>query len=1103
MQPGILPQGPIAPEIWPYITIVLDTSSELSSPTALNDRGFEVLRIFLVNTLIKYQIGVEYTLVSLVTFDAQTKVEFHFNSHTDWTSLYKALTIDWQYGPADNHGKWKNIDDAMELVLSDVYQPTNGAKGDGNVLWIFTTGPNNLNLTQRYQNATVLDHIKSLAPRNSDSFKTADYLTALNFIVNNISLTSNGKRKSTQSFATFLTASSDNNYSITDINLLNKTKSLYVTQVLCLDNGSIPTFAKQLASQETYAYNVDDLLDWSTSATGKKSPMQAFFADLQIENQMAVQKGILETTDVKADIIFVLDLANLNDNFNSMIQYFNDFTAKFTIGQFNAQFAGMSFGSQTQDQFTLLACGRNLTLGALKNLNENQLISSSGWRHSKTYILMFSAQSSPIWNMEELDEICYQLHNKNAFLYYVDMANGAMPDEMKKYFDGNTSISNPNQLQMNSTADQDLVLAVTSSYHAYQYPPLRNLSTVIADFVFVVDLSNTGVLAQVKDVLSNLLDGMNINANNSQVSLIVYNENGIISESTFVLNQYQNANDLQKALDNMNQTTSTPTTDFGKALVYLEERIFNNSFNGYRKTITFLTFINTNPSLAEPLTSFVNTLNSLRSFPFLYFYGFNIAQTNPDDVDQTLLTVFPSTMSMYIIRTNVLVPDTSVVNNFIKFIANTYTAFITQPITTIETKITTTGLTCSDCNPPSSSIILLVARRFGNQNQDEILWWLNQTVTMVNELGRNWNHFERMAVFSFDSDFYVEKSLHSMNNFADFSAGVLNIQPSNETLNLANALQAIDESQLPYAGLLQNVIMFLDESVNDTISQAIPFAQNLMAKGTVLAVTINGSAFWQLGSNNTAAFSCFPNLTPYDCIWKIDAFLGAVLPTTTIRPTTSYSQICRPLASSSTYISSFATTTYTDFYSDASIRMKYMLKDLAIYWNHFDGVDISYIGESFYQLRDYGDIHNYNDFDAAITNLPYADNFTDLLTVLQAANQILSICDFGNQNAVLFVDSDLFDLEIDQGTLDEADKLKAKGGLIFVAMGFNLSQYPTVSNKYETAVWQNLSDWSSNQFSYQSTLSKVATFLGVSDYHATPPPPSDWPIQWPQSFNLS
>ncbi|CAJ0934413.1 unnamed protein product, partial [Mesorhabditis belari] len=809
--------------------------------------------------------------------------------------------------------------------------------------------------------ATVLDHIKSLAPRNSDSFKTADYLTALNFIVNNISLTSNGKRKSTQSFATFLTASSDNNYSITDINLLNKTKSLYVTQVLCLDNGSIPTFAKQLASQETYAYNVDDLLDWSTSATGKKSPMQAFFADLQIENQMAVQKGILETTDVKADIIFVLDLANLNDNFNSMIQYFNDFTAKFTIGQFNAQFAGMSFGSQTQDQFTLLACGRNLTLGALKNLNENQLISSSGWRHSKTYILMFSAQSSPIWNMEELDEICYQLHNKNAFLYYVDMANGAMPDEMKKYFDGNTSISNPNQLQMNSTADQDLVLAVTSSYHAYQYPPLRNLSTVIADFVFVVDLSNTGVLAQVKDVLSNLIDGMNINANNSQASLIVYNENGIISESTFVLNQYQNANDLQKALDNMNQTTSTPTTDFGKALVYLEERIFNNSFN--------------------------------------------------------------------------------------------------------------------------------------DQNQDEILWWLNQTVTMVNELGRNWNHFERMAVFSFDSDFYVEKSLHSMNNFADFSAGVLNIQPSNETLNLANALQAIDESQLPYAGLLQNVIMFLDESVNDTISQAIPFAQNLMAKGTVLAVTINGSAFWQLGSNNTAAFSCFPNLTPYDCIWKIDAFLGAVLPTTTIRPTTSYSQICRPLASSSTYISSFATTTYTDFYSDASIRMKYMLKDLAIYWNHFDGVDISYIGESFYQLRDYGDIHNYNDFDAAITNLPYADNFTDLLTVLQAANQILSICEFGNQNAVLFVDSDLFDLEIDQGTLDEADKLKAKGGLIFVAMGFNLSQYPTIEKKYETAMWQNLSDWSSNQFSYQSTLSKVATFLGVSDYHATPPPPSDWPIQ--------
>uniref|UniRef100_A0A914V089 VWFA domain-containing protein n=1 Tax=Plectus sambesii TaxID=2011161 RepID=A0A914V089_9BILA len=138
-QPTKAPAG-----AWPDITILLDTSANLApGSNALNDRGFEAVRMFLVNTLQQYRIDFNHTRVSLVTFDGTANVVFTFNQNLNMASLMNAIGNQWEYGPAGTHTADRNLNAALQMVLSKVYNEPSGSGYDPNhinFLWAFVTG---------------------------------------------------------------------------------------------------------------------------------------------------------------------------------------------------------------------------------------------------------------------------------------------------------------------------------------------------------------------------------------------------------------------------------------------------------------------------------------------------------------------------------------------------------------------------------------------------------------------------------------------------------------------------------------------------------------------------------------------------------------------------------------------------------------------------------------------------------------------------------------------------------------------------------------------------------------------------------------------------
>uniref|UniRef100_A0A914X8Y0 VWFA domain-containing protein n=1 Tax=Plectus sambesii TaxID=2011161 RepID=A0A914X8Y0_9BILA len=138
-QPTKAPAG-----AWPDITILLDTSANLAPGSyALNDRGFEAVRMFLVNTLQQYRIDANHTRVSLVTFDGTANVVFTFNQNLNMASLMNAIGNQWEYGPAGTHTADRNLNAALQMVLSKVYNEPSGSGynlNHINFLWAFVTG---------------------------------------------------------------------------------------------------------------------------------------------------------------------------------------------------------------------------------------------------------------------------------------------------------------------------------------------------------------------------------------------------------------------------------------------------------------------------------------------------------------------------------------------------------------------------------------------------------------------------------------------------------------------------------------------------------------------------------------------------------------------------------------------------------------------------------------------------------------------------------------------------------------------------------------------------------------------------------------------------
>jgi len=136
----ITPPPIVQAVVWPDITIVLDTSADLTTPdsNALNDRGFETvcvdilclkqspiniliiqIRTFLSHTLVQYKISPDNTRVAIVTFDQSAKVVFRLNQYTDWNGLYQAIGQYWTYGPSGTHTADRNMNAYVNCLLND------------------------------------------------------------------------------------------------------------------------------------------------------------------------------------------------------------------------------------------------------------------------------------------------------------------------------------------------------------------------------------------------------------------------------------------------------------------------------------------------------------------------------------------------------------------------------------------------------------------------------------------------------------------------------------------------------------------------------------------------------------------------------------------------------------------------------------------------------------------------------------------------------------------------------------------------------------------------------------------------------------------------
>ncbi|CAJ0934693.1 unnamed protein product, partial [Mesorhabditis belari] len=862
-QPGFLPQGLLASQTWPDICILIDTSADFAvNNTALNDRGFEVLRMFLINTLIRYKIGDEFTRIALVTFDGNATAVINFNTYSDWPSLYKGLTEDWQYGPSANHQPQKSIDVALDLLRDVTYQPKNGFRNKVNFLWVFTTGNENLvgtnyqaalnglgqggvtvmgiglgniessfmktisssyvrvtNYTdplsgmasqldlvgpllyqtstgkqeqpppfaffksdvviaidremptdlfnnvkdflgtfvqqftigkdnsrialvvfdstgittgilqnQQFDQASVLNNIKSLQAKGGTTFGNGNYDKAIDFILANVSSTANdNKRLSAPSFAFFFTANNKNDPLVQNKNLTILHEQ-YVVQVLCLDNMTVPDFAKKLASKEQYAYPVGlNLDDWSIRVTGERSPIQSFFTDLQITHLEYLQVNDLSTRDIAADITLVYDFANLdNDLYQIVLTYLKDFVKKFSIGVFGTQISGLCFADQILYEFPFMNCDEttsciedainkwtfkaasnsSLLVEALDRVAQNQFTISNNWRQSKSYVLVFSAQNNTTWNPSAMSPVRTRLQSKNAFTYYVDMSNGGLPEGYRKqFFDNYEQVESPKNLS--NQADPAITTVVTSNYQGYKYPPPLGLQAVIADFVFVVDSSVDQVFNEIRTLLLDLITQLPISSIESKISLLSYNENGFISANTFRLADFTNPTSLKNYLNGLTPTAPTNTTDFGAALSYLNSNILQRSA-GYRENQTFVTFFNANPKLTTPLDNYVDTISQLQSRQFVSFYGFDMASSDSaDSVYSALRRVIPIVMSAtQIVRTSTVAPTSSAIiggNGYYSYISNVYGAYAQQPTPAPVTQFTPTPTISTTIGPPDLS----------------------------------------------------------------------------------------------------------------------------------------------------------------------------------------------------------------------------------------------------------------------------------------------------------------------------------------------------------------------------------------------------------------
>ncbi|CAJ0569971.1 unnamed protein product, partial [Mesorhabditis spiculigera] len=326
-----------------------------------------------------------------------------------------------------------------------------------------------------------------------------------------------------------------------------------------------------------------------------------------------------------------------------------------------------------------------------------------------------------------------------------------------------------------------------------------------------------------------------------------------------------------------------------------------------------------------------------------------------------------------------------------------------EPTTTKGTGPTTTKYLCSDCNPTSSSILIII-----DEGAREDAFKLTQAgLTLV---AANWNHFERVAIISALK--YAAEKVEPVPRFGEQQT--LLFTTSNNRADVASAK--------PYAEALYGRLIVV--ALGMDISQADVFAE--IADEIVAETDLNDI-------EGLAA--------------DLDDVLRGHLPTTTAVPTTS--KATRP--STATATANTATTTFTNRCPDcnppgnllllfdtsaqnsAFIKQMEAVEGVGSRWNHFERVALAGYNNVTFSTTQYGDLQSLDDFDNKIGWIARMSGTSPNLTLAlsQALSTFQPDSSYGQQHVILFTETnnngDIAD------AIQAAKELKKLGPLTVVA----------------------------------------------------------------------
>uniref|UniRef100_A0A914VUJ4 VWFA domain-containing protein n=1 Tax=Plectus sambesii TaxID=2011161 RepID=A0A914VUJ4_9BILA len=524
-QPTKAPAG-----AWPDITILLDTSANLAAGSnALNDRGFEAVRMFLVNTLQQYRIDVNHTRVSLVTFDGTANVVFTFNQNLNMASLMNAIGNQWEYGPAGTHTADRNLNAALQMVLTSVYNEPSGSGYDPNhinFLWAFVTG----NSTDSGY-AQSLYQLQSMGIRtqaiglgtldqqflSNFGFDSFDYASPFDPVSGIASPNSPLPHMLYQQTTVYITppptlaqVSADIVIVIEESTQLTPSNFTDVTRFLTQFFTHLQ-FGPAGSSVALFSYNNRSLLGWPLNSGNNKTVV------LDITSKLSYQNSNISTPNINA---------------------------------------------------------------ALDSLYSIYLNASSGYQNRSTFVIFLTSSSTV---SPDLDAGKALLVRQMANVFAIDIGGNNMTPEYFERLTGDVdhqgfSVSGPgallnwiNKPLINGTNPMNTFFQQMIMYQQnYVYNHPVPVTQIAADFIFAIDqtLLTQGNFTSIQNYLVNLTAQMTISPQYAQVGVLTYSGNSIANGSAIHLNSSSNYTQLRNAINGLPWTDSAGQTTSDIAAAY-------------------------------------------------------------------------------------------------------------------------------------------------------------------------------------------------------------------------------------------------------------------------------------------------------------------------------------------------------------------------------------------------------------------------------------------------------------------------------------------------------------------------------------------------------